>query len=77
LDNNDIPLARSRAAIHQLERSLQRLERAVADRSGGDLFLVEELRAARAAYARLDDTARVVEVRLGEVVDGLRAALEG
>jgi DNA primase large subunit len=76
LDDNDTRLAKSRAAVRQLERSLQRLERAVADHRG-DLFLAEELRDARAAYSRLDAAAQAVETRLGEVVDRLRSALEG
>jgi hypothetical protein len=75
LNDNDTRLPLSRAAMRELERSLERLERATADR-GGDLFLADELRAAREAYARLDHAARVVENRLGEVVDRLRTALE-
>jgi archaellum biogenesis protein FlaJ (TadC family) len=76
LDHIDDHLPRSRAAIAQLERSLQRLETVVAKGHHGDLFLEQELRAAKADYARLDETSRLVEERLDVAVNRLRSVLE-
>lgn len=76
MDPIDDQLPRSRAAIAQLEKSLQRLEAVVAKGHHGDLFLEQELRAARADYARLDETSRMVEERLDVAINRLRSVLE-
>ena len=68
-------LARSRAALERLERSLGRLERAMAARRG-EQALAEELAKVRAAYDRLAATARGVEARLDGVRERLRAVVE-
>ncbi|HVI50060.1 MAG TPA: hypothetical protein VM661_02495 [Candidatus Sulfotelmatobacter sp.] len=76
MDHIDDQLPRSRAAIAQLERALQRLENVVAKSHHGDLFLEQELRAAKADYARLDETSRAVEERLDVAINRLRSVLE-
>lgn len=86
LDPIDEQLPRSRAAIEQLERALQRLETVVSRSHHRDLFveqelksarsLEQELQTARADYARLDETSRLVEERLDVTINRLRSVLE-
>jgi len=76
LDQIDDQLPRSHAAIAMLEKSLARLESVVAKAHHGDLFLEQELTAARADYARLDEASRSVEERLDVAINRLRAVLE-
>lgn len=68
--------AKSRAALQDLERSLARLDRAIAGRKG-EAALTQDLIAARAAYDHLAATTRAVEARLGGVRERLHAALVG
>jgi primosomal protein N'' len=74
VDDTDNRLPRCRAALERLDRSLQHLEAVVAHQSG-DLFLADELRAARNAYARLDTVSRQVEQRLDTTIGRLRLYL--
>jgi hypothetical protein len=68
--------AKSRAALQELERSLVRLDKAIANRKG-EAALTDDLVAARAEYERLASTARAVEARLSGVRERLHAALVG
>ncbi len=67
---------RSRAALQELERSLARLDKAIARRKD-EAALTDDLVAARAEYERLAATTRAVESRLAGVRDRLQAALAG
>jgi hypothetical protein len=72
----DDRIAKSRAALQDLERSLARLDRAIAGRKG-EAALTDDLVAARAEYDRLAATTRAVEARLAGVRERLQAALAG
>lgn len=76
MDQIDDQLPRSLAAIAMLEKSLVRLESVVAKAHHADPFLEQELTAARADYARLDEASRAVEERLDVAINRLRAVLE-
>jgi hypothetical protein len=69
-------IAKTRAALQDLERSLARLDRAIAARKD-EAALTEDLVAARAEYDRLAATTRAVEARLAGVRERLQAALAG
>lgn len=80
----DTSLPRSHAALQRLEQALNRLDNAVSSRDAeypdqvADVAtdLAEELRRARADYARLDDASRLVEQRLDGVIGHLRLMIE-
>ena len=72
--NTDARAAKSTAALQTLERSLTRLEKAVAGRKT-ELALAADVAAARADYERLAGTARGVEARLAGVRERLQAVL--
>ncbi len=73
-----VSLPRTEEAVRRLGAALERLEDAATNRvSGGDLLLAGELRDANDDYARLEDTTRVVSVRLDAAIDRLRVLLEG
>ncbi|HEY1721353.1 MAG TPA: hypothetical protein VGG27_08920 [Magnetospirillaceae bacterium] len=69
-------IVKTRAALQDLERSLARLDRAIAGRKG-EAALTDDLAAARAEYDRLAATTRAVEARLTGVRERLQAALVG
>ena len=75
MDDIDNQLPHTRTAIGRLERSVQRLEKAMAGHHG-DLFLAQELTDAREDYARLDGATRLVEERLDGVIERLKVILE-
>ncbi|MBI2235832.1 MAG: hypothetical protein HYU60_02555 [Magnetospirillum sp.] len=62
-------------AIRRLGAAIDRLEQATTRVGAGDLLLAGELRDAREDYAELQDTTRVVAVRLDATIDRLRSLL--
>ncbi len=69
-------LQQTEEAIRRLGSAIDRLEQATARVGAGDLLLAGELRDAREEYAELQDTTRVVAVRLDATIDRLRSLLE-
>ena len=72
--NADTRAAKSAAALQTLERSLARLERAIAGRKT-ELALAADVAAARSDYDKLAGTAKGVEARLAGVRERLQAVL--
>lgn len=74
MNQDNMFLPRSRAAIDRLEQAVNRLE-GMMGRPHGDLFSQAEPAAGIDDYARLDETTRVVEARLDTVIDRLKSIL--
>lgn len=72
--NADTRAAKSAAALQTLERSLARLEKAIAGRKT-ELALAADVAAARSDYEKLAGTARGVEARLAGVRGRLQDVL--
>ena len=80
MNGDNSQLARSRAALAQLERALARLDDAAARRiqkAGDDLFLADQLRAVQDEYSRLDHASLLVEARLDGAIGRIKTILEG
>jgi len=77
LDRFDDHMPRTRIAMQAMEKALARLEGVTAKGTHGDLFLEQEVKALRADYARLDETAAEVEERLDGAILRIRSVLEG
>ena len=75
MNQENILLPHSHAAIDRLEQAVRRLDGALG-RPESDLFGHAELSVSRDDYARLDQTTRVVEARLDAVIDRLKTILE-
>jgi hypothetical protein len=75
LNHENVLLPRSQAAIDRLEQAVNRLEGSLG-RPVGDLFGKSDRSVSRDDYARLDQTARLVEARLDSVIDRLKTILE-
>ncbi len=69
-------LQRTEAAVRRLGEALDRLESAATRIATGDLLLAGQLRDAHEEHARLEDTTRVVAMRLDAALDRLRLLLE-
>jgi hypothetical protein len=76
LEQQSGALQQTEEAIRRLGSAIDRLEQATARVGAGDLLLAGELRDAREEYAELQDTTRVVAVRLDATIDRLRSLLE-
>lgn len=75
MSDSDPRLSKSRAALRDLEWALDRIEVALARRDD-PARLEEQLREARADYAKLDAAARTVQSGLDGAILRLRAVLE-